>query len=69
MQRRTREIAPGQSYRKVAKGGGLWEVVSVRTDESGATHARLKSLSDPGTFRTFAIEAVLDMRNFLPIED
>jgi hypothetical protein len=69
MQRRAREIAPGQRYRKIGPGGGIWEVVAVRTDASGATHARLRSIDDAKSFRTFAIGALADHRNFQPVDD
>ena len=69
MQRRGREVTEGQRYQKVAKGGGSWEVVAVRTDSGGAVHARMRSLVEPTTFRTFAIEALLDLRNFRLIEE
>lgn len=69
MQRRGREVAEGQRYLKVGKGGGTWEVVSVRTDSGGATHARMRSLVEPTTYRTFAVEAVLDLHNFRLVEE
>ena len=69
MQRRGREVAEGQRYQKIGKGGGNWEVVAVRTDSSGAVHAKMRSLTEPKTFRTFAIEAVLDLRNFRLLEE
>ena len=69
MQRRSREVAEGQRYQKVAPGGGAWEVVAVRTDNAGATHARMRSLIEPTTYRTFAIEALLDARNFRLLEN
>ena len=69
MQRRAREIVQGQRYRKIGAGGGMWEVVAVRTDASGATHARMLSIEEPTTFRTFAIGALSDTRNFHIVED
>ncbi len=69
MQRRTREIVQGQRYRKIGAGGGMWEVVAVRADESGAIHARMRSIDEPKTFRTFAIGALADTRNFHVVED
>ena len=69
MKRRAREIAPGQRYRKIGPGGVIWEVVSVRTDASGAAHARMKSTEDAETFRTFATGALTDQRDFYPIDD
>ena len=69
MQRRAREIAPGQRYRKIGPGGGTWVVVAVRTDASGAAHARMQAVDDAKSFRTFAIGALADTRNFQPIED
>jgi hypothetical protein len=67
--RRAREIAVGQRYRKVGPGGGLWEVVAVRTDASGSVHAHLQSIEEPKSFRTFAIGALADTRNFQPEAD
>jgi len=52
-----------------AKAGGTWEVASVGTDLSGATHARMRSLVEPSTFRTFALEVLGDPRNFRLLED
>jgi hypothetical protein len=46
----------------------VWEVVAVRTDASGAVHAHLQSIEEPKSFRTFAIGALADTRNF-QIED
>jgi hypothetical protein len=66
--RRSREIAVGQRYRKVGPGGGSWKVVAVRTDGSGAIHARMQSLDEPESFRTFSIGALADARSF-QIED
>jgi len=68
MQRRKNDIAEGQRYQKAGSGGGMWEVVAVRTDASGATHARLRSLNEPKTFRTFGIDALYDTRNFRPVD-
>lgn len=47
----------------------MWEVVAIRTDSAGATHAKMRALHEPTTYRTFAIEAVADIRNFQIIED
>ncbi len=69
MPRRTREIAVGQRYRKAGQAGGVWEVVAVRTDASGAVHAHLQSIDEPTTFRTFAIGALADTRNFQLVDD
>ena len=66
MQRWARDIAPGQMFRKLGQGGGVWEVVSVATDAAGSNHARLRSIGEPKTFRTLAIEVLLDPRNFQP---
>jgi hypothetical protein len=68
MQRRVREIAPGQRYRKIGPGSGIWEVVAIRTDASGTAHARLRSVDDAKSFRTFAIGALADQRNFQLID-
>ncbi len=38
------------------------------TDASGAVHAHLQSIEEPKSFRTFAIGALADRRNF-QIED
>jgi hypothetical protein len=67
MQRWMRDIAPGQKFQKLGRGGVVWEVVSVTTDATGSTHARLRSEAEPKSFRTFAIEVLLDPRNFQPL--
>jgi len=69
MQRRSHEIAPGQRYRKVGRGGDIYEVVSVGTDASGATHARLKLVGEPKSFRTFAFEVLRDPRLFTSVKE
>lgn len=69
MQRRSREVTEGQHYQKVASGGGAWEIVAVRIDALGTRHARMRSLSEPTTYRTYATEAVLDLRNFRLLEE
>jgi hypothetical protein len=67
MGRRTFEVAPGQHYRKVGRGGGTWEVVGIRTDDLGAVHALLQSLEEPHTFRTFSVDMLGDAQTFEPI--
>ena len=69
MPRRTREIVQGQHYRKVGPAGGVWEVVALHTDASGAVHAKLCRADDPKTFRTFAIGALADTRSFQFVKD
>jgi len=69
MARRTREIAEGQHYRKAGPAGGVWEVIALHTDASGAVHAKLRSLADLKTYRTFAIGALADPRNFQLVND
>ncbi len=69
MKRRIREILPGQRYRKVGPGGGTWEVVAVRADASGATHARMCAVEDGKSFRTFATGVLVDPRSFQLVED
>ncbi len=69
MPRRTRDIVQGQHYRKVGPAGGVWEVVALHTDASGATHAKMRRVDDPKTFRTFAVGALADARNFQFVKD
>jgi hypothetical protein len=69
MARRVRDIAEGQHYRKAGPAGGIWEVVAVRTDASGAVHAKMRSVEDNRTYRTFAIGALADTRNFQFVKD
>jgi hypothetical protein len=69
MPRRTHEIVQGQHYRKVGPAGGVWEVVALHTDASGAVHAKLCRTDDPKTFRTFAIGALADTRSFQFVKD
>jgi hypothetical protein len=69
MQRRSRDITEGQRYRKIGAGGGLWEVIAVGSDPSGAVHARMRSIDEPKTFRTFAIGALADPSSFHVIDE
>jgi hypothetical protein len=47
--RRKREILEGQRYRKLGPGGSVWEIVAIRKDVMGATHAQMKRADDPKT--------------------
>ena len=67
MAKQRREITVGQIYLKIGPGGGSWQVAAVGTDPAGASHARLRSLVEPSTFRTFALEVLDDPRNFKPL--
>lgn len=49
--------------------GGVWEVAALHTDASGAVHAKMFRVDEPKTFRTFAIGALSDTRNFQLVED
>jgi hypothetical protein len=69
MPRRTREIVHGQHYRKVGPAGGVWEIVALHTDASGAVHAKMRRIDEPKTYRTFAIGALTDPRNFQFVKD
>jgi len=53
----------------VGPAGGVWEVVALHTDASGAVHAKLCRTDDPKTFRTFAIGALADTRSFQFVKD
>ena len=59
MRRRKREITEGQRYRRLGPGGSVWEIVAVRKDVMGATHAQMKRADDPKTLKTLAIAALL----------
>ena len=69
MPRRAHEIVQGQHYRKVGPAGGVWEIVALHTDASGAVHAKMVRVDEPETFRTFAIGALADTRNFQFVKD
>lgn len=68
MRRRKREIAEGQKYRKLGPGGGIWEVVAIRKDGMGASHAQLKRTDDPKTLKTLSLAALADPDQFEPVE-
>jgi hypothetical protein len=53
----------------VGPAGGVWEVVALHTDASGAVHAKLCRTDDPKTFRTFATGALTDTRSFQFVKD
>jgi hypothetical protein len=67
MRRRKREILEGQRYRKLGPGGSVWEIVAIRKDVMGATHAQMKRADDPKTLKTLAVAALLDPVQFEPI--
>ena len=69
MKRRNQEISPGQRYRKVGRGGDVYEVISVAADATGATHARLKLVGEPKSFRTLAFEVLRDPRLFTSVKE
>jgi hypothetical protein len=41
----------------------------VGSDPSGAVHARMRSIDEPKTFRTFAIGALADPSSFHVIDE
>jgi hypothetical protein len=62
--RRGRDVAEGQVYVKQGRGGGIWAVVAVRDDGLGAQHAQMRRLDEPNTYRTIAIQSLLDPKQF-----
>jgi hypothetical protein len=45
----------------------VWEIVAIRKDVMGATHAQMKRADDPKTLKTLAVAALLDPVQFEPI--
>ena len=43
------------------------EIVAIRKDVMGATHAQMKRADDPKTLKTLAVAALLDPAQFEPI--
>jgi hypothetical protein len=62
--RRGREVAEGQVYIKQGRGGGVWTVVALRDDGLGAQHAQMRRMDEPNTYRTIAIQSLLDPKQF-----
>ncbi|HYI69364.1 MAG TPA: hypothetical protein VEX87_06455 [Skermanella sp.] len=67
MRRKKNEIVEGQRFRRLGPGGGVWEIVAIRKDVMGATHAQMKRADDPKTLKTLAVAALLDPAQFEPI--
>ena len=61
---RTRDITEGQIFRRLGPGGGVWQVVTVRRDGVGMSHAQMKRADDPKTLKTLAIDALQDHTQF-----
>ena len=64
MLRRSIEFAVGQRVRKKAKGGGVWEIMAIRKDASGAVHIEMFNVMDPNTRRTLSRVALSDGDQF-----
>lgn len=64
MLRRQIEFAVGQRIRKKAKGGGVWEIMAIRKDPSGAVHIEMFNITDPNTRRTLSRAALSDNDQF-----
>ena len=69
MRRRLREVTEGQWSRKLSPGGGVWAVVAMRRDAIGALHAQIRRADDRSTYKTLAATALLDYREFEPVDD
>ena len=65
---RRREVASGQTYRRVGAGGGVWEVAGVRKDGMGTPHAMLRRIDDPNTLKTLSVATLLDSTQFEPVD-
>ena len=61
---RTRDITEGQYFRRLGPGGGVWQVVTVRRDAIGMSHAQMKRADDPKTLKTLALAALQDQTQF-----
>lgn len=62
--RRNREVTEGQVYVKQGRGGGAWTVVAVRDDGLGQQHAQMQRMDEPNTYRTIAVQSLLDPKQF-----
>lgn len=65
---RRKEIVSGQIFRRIGGGGGVWRVLAVRKDGSGAPHAMMCRDDDPNTLKTLSIYALQDGSQFQPLE-
>lgn len=61
---RRREISPGQVFRRIGGGGGVWCVTAVRKDGMGTAHATMCRQDDPQTLKTLSVLTVLDTTQF-----
>tara|TARA_B100000287_G_C20053661_1_gene551414 strand:+ start:259 stop:468 length:210 start_codon:yes stop_codon:yes gene_type:complete len=64
MLRRQTEFSVGQRIRKRSRGGGIWEIMGIHKDPSGAVHIEMFSMDDPNTRRTLSRFALSDPEQF-----
>lgn len=64
MLRRQTEFAVGQRLRKRSRGGGVWEIMAIHKDPSGAIHVEMFKLGDPNTRRTLSRFTLADPEQF-----
>jgi hypothetical protein len=66
MRRMGSEVVEGQRFRRRLPGGGVWEVVTVRSDASGRPHVQLRRTDEPHTTKTLSVSALTDGSLFEP---
>lgn len=66
---RRRDVVEGQQFRRLGSGNAVWEVMSVRKDSMGQSHAQLRRADDPTTRKTLSLGALLDSGEFERLND
>ncbi len=64
MLKRQTGFAVGQRLRKKARGGGVWEIMAIRKDKSGAINVEMFRVDDVSTRRTLSAYVLSDPEQF-----
>jgi len=62
-----REVQPGQKY-KQTDSTSIWEVMFLKSDAEGISHARLVRVGDLTAAKTISVNALKDPRLYRPVE-
>ena len=63
-----REIQPGQRYRQT-DSTSIWEVLNLKADAEGVSHARLVRVGDATAAKTISVDALKDPRLYKLVQD
>jgi hypothetical protein len=63
-----REVQPGQRYRQT-DSTSIWEVLNLKADAEGISHARLVRVGDATAAKTISVDALRDPRLYKPVQE